>query len=283
MDAVCPDCGLVRKRSQKYMANAKSLVCRECQKKRTLAKLVNVKCPQCGRDRLLEPRDAARLTNGTCYHCPRYKPTEAPESFDFGYVAGAVIGDGSLLCRKLNGSRAFYVQLSVTDLAFAERFRDHLAVCTGRKPSMDSRTSTKKANLAIGMPETVVTEWRVSIGSREWYDRLKPYKIDHIFDDLLGRSEDFRRGFLQGLIDAEGYISPLGYVDIANKDVDLLAVVVAVMASIGESARVHGPYPYSRGVAHLRAKAHWTKTQLPEDQRRRRKKSAAASARAVAG
>ena len=50
------------------------------------------------------------------------------------------------------------------------------------------------------------------------------------------------------------------YLDIANKDMALLNATVAVMATIGVSAKVYGPYPYSRGVAHLRAKPLWTKT-----------------------
>jgi len=183
-----------------------------------------------------------------------------PETFDAGYVIGAVIGDGSLRRIETSPSRfGYYIYLGVTDSAFAARFRRHLRNCVKRTPWMVSRKVTKKANASLSIPEQTVLEWRVGVGSRQWYDRIKPYKLDRRYDDLHEHSEPFRRGFFQGILDAEGYVNPK-YTDIANSDLELLAAIRRVLESLGERAAIYGPYPYSRGVAHLRARAGFKKT-----------------------
>jgi len=109
------------------------------------------------------------------------------------------------------------------------------------------------------MPETHVKEWITEINSREMYDNLAPYKIERKLDGILLRSEEFRRGFFQGVLDAEGYQNPK-YLDIAGADLELLLVVKQVLESLGQAAKIYGPYPYARGVAHLRTRPTFTKT-----------------------
>jgi intein-encoded DNA endonuclease-like protein len=184
-----------------------------------------------------------------------------PGTFDAGYVVGAVLGDGSIIRdTKRDGTCGYYVVLAVRDVAFAERFRRHVSACMGRKPWIKSYVVRRKGNPDIGMPPTIATEWHVKVGSREWYDLLSPYKHGREFGGLPARSEEFRKGFLQGIFDSEGYIGPTGYRDIAGKDMDLLRVVKSVLESLGEKAAIYGPYPYSRGVAHLRTTTKLQKT-----------------------
>ncbi len=121
------------------------------------------------------------------------------------------------------------------------------------------RESTKKVNPAIGMPETRIGEWIVGIWSREMYDHLAPFKIERKLDSILLQSEQFRRGFFQGILDAAGYQNAK-YLDITSKDFDLLYLVQQVLESLGQPAKIYGPYPYSRGVAHLRTAVTFTKT-----------------------
>ena len=62
------------------------------------------------------------------------------------------------------------------------------------------------------------------------------------------------------MLDSEGYVSPSGYIDIANKDMNLLWLVRDVLASLGYRSSIYGPYSYSRGVAHLRTTNDFQKT-----------------------
>jgi hypothetical protein len=41
---------------------------------------------------------------------------------------------------------------------------------------------------------------------------------------------------------------------------ELLAAVKRILRSLGEKAAIYGPYPYGRGVAHLRTRAGFVKT-----------------------
>ena len=50
------------------------------------------------------------------------------------------------------------------------------------------------------------------------------------------------------------------YTDIANKDMALLELTVRMLGDIGHKAKIYGPYPYSRGVAHIRVRYPMEKT-----------------------
>lgn len=207
----------------------------------------------------MKASEAAKRSGTSCRTCPWYTPGYAFDSFDDGYVAGAVLGDGSLAIRRSNGNESFAIILSVTDKEFAKRFREHAKRWSRERPWIGSFTGIRKANELIGMPETEVTEWRVIVSSRELYDILKPYKIDRVYESILKKSNDFLRGFIQGFIDADGYQSA-HYIDIANKDMELLETAMCALHLLGERATIHGPYPYSRGVAHLRTRVCFEKT-----------------------
>jgi hypothetical protein len=225
MELACPECGKIRKYKPATIARLRSHVCQECRFRRMKSCWVTLKCPHCGRERAEKPSEATSRTSQSCYHCARYVPGPLPETFDAGYVIGAILGDGYLAQQQHAGRGVTYtIRLHVTDRAFAERFRDHLGACTGRRAWIKSYEYTRKANPAIGMPETRVREWVVVGTSREWWDKLKPYKIDRKFGDLCQRSEKFRRGFFQGILDAEGCVNAK-YTDIANTDIELLKAV----------------------------------------------------------
>lgn len=178
-----------------------------------------------------------------------------PENFDTGYLFGVVLGDGYLSKRyvKKMNSFSFGIKLAVTDIAFATRFAETLERYFENKPWRKAYTRTRKANPEIGMPETSVTEHVVSISSREWYDRIAPVKLGRDFSIIRSKNMEFRKGFLQGMLDSEGYIShQYRYTDIAGKDLALLESVAEIAREMGYKAKVYGPYPYARGVAHLR-------------------------------
>jgi hypothetical protein len=185
-----------------------------------------------------------------------------PDTFDAGYVTGAVVGDGGLqrITKGPKMGSQYEIVLRVTCRAFALKFRSHLEKCIGRKAWMTKYAGTRKANSKIGMPETAVTEHAVGITSRQWWDWLSAFKHRRNYESVLAKSDGFRLGFLQGLLDAEGYVFPGRYLDIANKDMHLLDVARQVVESFGLKAAVYGPYSYSRGVAHLRAAPFMTKT-----------------------
>lgn len=215
----------------------------------------------------MPPAEAAQYITGACLRCARHAPGVLPDNYDAGYLVGVILGDGSII-KKLNknGSFSYIVCLSVTDILFADKFAETPGRLIGRKPSRDSRTRTTKGNPEIKMPPCTILCHRVQVTSRDWYDRLHSIKKDRDFSGVTARGIEFKKGFFQGLLDSEGYVNHRsGYTDIANKDLNLLALAVEVAAEIGYKAKVYGPYPYSRGVAHLRIGMALEKTATPKD------------------
>ena len=260
-DLTCPDCGLTRNYRPAEIAKRKSPTCWDCRSAKKRAARVTLKCPHCGHERSLKPSEAAKRSGESCFHCARYVPAEMPDTYDADYVVGVVSGYGFLISdKKPDGRCGYYVGLTVTDRAFAEKFRHHAAAAMNRRPWMKPYVTSRDGTPEIGMPPTTVTDWHVKAGSRQWHDMLVPYKKDRNFDGILDKSEEFRRGFLQGVLDSDGYVSPHGYCDISKQDIALLEAVKAVLESLGERAAIYGPYPYSRGVAHLRTTAKLQKT-----------------------
>lgn len=263
MEFSCPECGKVRDFRPATIKRLTTLVCRECIDKASAEKWVTLTCQHCGKERRLPPAEAERRgKTGSCKGCPQHAPAVLPDTFDAGYVLGAVLGDGCIVTSKQKTGMAYCIRLSVTSKKFAERFRGHLAACTGRMPWMKSYTNNRKGNPKIGMPDTRITEWVVTQTNRDWYDRLASYEIGRRFADLPKRSEEFRRGVIQGMLDSEGYLpDDRKYLDIAGSDIGLLRAIAKLFRSLGEVAKIYGPYPYSRGVMHLRGKAgNWIKT-----------------------
>lgn len=275
MDVTCSRCGKVRKYRPATIARLKTTLCQDC---RLLAKQearITLTCPHCGHQRTVKPSDAAKMVSETCFHCPRYTPSPLPDTYDAGYVLGTVLGDGSLAIQTRNRTYAnadgtiddyeavgYTIRLNVIDRAFAEKFKHHLEVCLGRSAWMNEKAYVhdRRAKPEIGMPATSCATWVVIGCSREWWDKLKPFKKDRRFDGLLDYGELFHSGFIQGILDSEGYVRPGEYADIANKDLELLNLVRNVLASLGFDSKITGPYPYSRGVTHLRIGPRFTRT-----------------------
>ena len=206
-----------------------------------------------------------RHVTESCLNCPRHIPgLSIPDDFDGGYVLGVVMGDGHIgtIYQTKSNSRTFVIRLSVTSKAFADRFRDTLHRVTGHKPWQTVYASVKRGDPKLGFREKEVTEHIVGLTNRDWFDRLKTYKKDRNFSGLVERSEEFRRGFFQGMLDSEGYINPKSNrLSIVNKDMQLLEVTAWIAKSLGMNATINGPYDYSRGVARLCANAgEWRKT-----------------------
>ena len=174
-------------------------------------------------------------------------------------MLGVILGDGSLSKGRCGNGTGYGLRLEVKSEAFARKFASHVEAVVGRKPWFTTYTKTVKANPKIRMPEVTITCHITGIWSREWYDILAVFEKQRQFSGILEFGEEFKRGFLQGMIDSEGYVNPK-YVDVANKDIQLLETVKLVAESLGHRAYVTGPYPYSRGVAHLRLDPIFQKT-----------------------
>lgn len=180
-----------------------------------------------------------------------------PDNFDSGYVVGVILGDGSIAKQdRKDGFFNYAIILRVTSEKFADEFRQRLNSVTGKKPWSTTYTSTKKANPKIGMPETTVTEHFVGLTNRPWYEKLFPIKKEGKFRTLLKMSQDFKQGFILGMLDSDGYMaSRVGYVDFSNKNKKLLLLIQKYLHEFGLSSTITGPYSYSRGVMHLRVRS----------------------------
>jgi hypothetical protein len=163
----CPVCRQERKHKPATITRLKSHICLTCCFEER-HKPVTIRCPHCGAERTMKASEAARRATGSCRKCPLYLPGELADTFDAGYVLGAVLGDGSIgrTFNKKTKGVGFRIGLSVTDRACADRFQKHLAACVGRQPRIRSDVSDRKANPSIGMPATRTRQWTAIIDSR---------------------------------------------------------------------------------------------------------------------
>lgn len=246
----CSKCGERHDAIPSVAKNYKTDLCRKCYDDGRKALRQRIECPQCGKVRWLSPAQAADCPNGYCRSCPGVYDTTVPDTYDAGYVFGAAMGDGYLQRGHPHG---FGIRLDVTDLAFADRFADHLRKASGRKVWRGTRIAVRAAS-PLGFPEGQTLFYRVYLPSREWYGKLQPFKDGRKYEALFDLGPDFKAGFIQGILDAEGHVYPSGTVDLANKDRELLRLAAKFFADLGyeKAAHIYGPYPYSRGVAHLR-------------------------------
>jgi len=192
------------------------------------------------------------------------------KQYAFGYVIGVVFGDGSVSkdvhgnLKRADGTvrprpvTLYRVRLQVTEQVFAERFASQWTILTGKTPSImtTTRTDFSKSTLK-GRRE----EYRVNlfnIGPRHAiFGRYLAYlKYESDPSELLHFPLEVMRGFVHGMIDSEGYVRAK-YTDIANKDIDLLNILVIMFARFGQKATVHTSL--SQLVAHLRTKTTYYK------------------------
>jgi predicted nucleic acid-binding Zn-ribbon protein len=267
MQKQCPLCGKIRTGHGERFERATR--CADCYNAERGAKRARVVCPKCGCVKFRKLSNQRPGTEGYCKTCARLTDASIPDTYEAGYVFGVVLGDGYLfvnpgVVRSSTGhkTKGYGVRLEVKSEAFARKFARYLEECAGRKPWMKGCAHKGAANEALKMPAQDWTRWTVVLGSREWCDKLVPVKKHRNFDLLRGTGVDFKRGFVDGMVDSEGYVcrkvSP-PYTDVANKDIELLNLTRDFLRDLGYRSRIYGPYSYSRGVAHLRT-VPWEKT-----------------------
>lgn len=252
----CRLCGKRRKYDKSHFRKLPLELCRACYAIQRKATRVTVLCPRCGRERTMSPSSVRNYSDGYCRTCPRLCDSTIPDNYDAGYVVGVMLGDGYLAHQRVkrpSGSRsvAFSLRLDVRSEAFARKFLDMARACTGAKGWIGKRLMNTRVCPELGMKGGEKLYWRIIVISREWYEKLRPIERERQYDLLSEKSDQFAQGFVDGMIDSEGYINP-NYTDISNKDVQLLDLTAEFLRQLGHSARVYGPYPYARGVAHLR-------------------------------
>ncbi len=249
----CRRCGKERKYDKTHFRKLDLELCRDCYNAERAEANVEVTCPRCQKVWSARPTDLKRRKDGPyCTGCPRVYDAEIPDTYAAGYVVGTILGDGFLYKRTQNGSVGYGLRLEVTSKVFADEFAKQLSVCCpDQTPWRGYRKVFGKGCPKIKMPAGESERHIVLIGSREWYEKLTPLKHGRNFSLIRLKGSEFRQGFVQGMIDSEGYVNP-AYTDVANKDIALLAVVRDFLESMGHKAKIYGPYPYARGVAHLR-------------------------------
>ncbi len=251
----CEQCGKERKYDKSHFRKLELKLCRDCYTGNLKSTRTEVTCPRCGKSQMVSPSGKERLRNGSyCIGCEFVYDATIPDTYSAGYIAGATLGDGFLFINKHNeqGTAGYGLRLEVTSPVFANEYAKHLAeCCPGHSIWRGFREVYSEGWPEIKMPAGHSYRHIVSINNREWYEKLTPLKHGRKFELLANMGIEFRRGFVQGMIDAEGYINP-NYTDVAGKDKELLGVVKDFLGSMGHKARIYGPYPYARGVAHLR-------------------------------
>lgn len=252
----CSNCGESRKVRPTKQCQYPTGQCRKCYDGLRIAKRIEVVCPRCGNIRLMPQSTAAQYSTGYCAGCEKIYDHQIPDTHEAGYVVGAMLGDGYLASRNQHradtggSSRTFAVRLDVKNEAFARRFAASLEVCTNHKPWIGECDRQYKANPLIGMRAGTTHRFRVLLGNREWYEKLVPFKKGKQYQLLADFGLEFTAGFVQGFLDAEGYVNRR-YVDFANKEYALLEVVERCLWKLGyHRTRIYGPY--MRGVYHLR-------------------------------
>lgn len=266
----CAICGKERRgRGTKFRATKS---CRACYRKGCADERRQITCPKCGKIRFILRCMAHNYPLGYCRTCPRLYDASLPDTYDGGYILGVMLGDGSLVENYHNKTShtAYGLRLGATSENFVRKFGRALTVCTGKKPWVKLYRYAKKGSPNISMPNSISQDWTLIFWGREWYEKIYPFKRLKKYESIAAFSPEFKTGFLQGMLDSEGYVfegktnsttrSKQPYTDIANKDVRLLNVVAECARIQGLKAKVYGPYPYARGVAHLRIAARLEKT-----------------------
>ena len=257
---VCDLCGKVRKLFKPEALRRKSDRCMDCQWAEMRRKgRVALVCPRCGKTKVVKKCVVRQGTLGYCRGCQIIYDKSIPDTFNAGYVTGVMMGDGCFRPQKNGNSLGFVLRLDVKSEAFARKFRDVASQCTGNSGWVGTYHRVNKANPKISMPAIDAMYWLAVIGSREWYEKLQPIKKAKDWSRLEGFGDEFARGFVDGMVDSEGYVNEK-YTDIAGKDVGLLLLTEKYLKQLGYKTKIYKPYSYSRGVSHLRVKAKLGKT-----------------------
>jgi len=132
-------------------------------------------------------------------------PVTIGPTFDHGYITGFILGDGCATKGSylVHGKKTpnYKVLVGTTVKQTAEHFRDKMQA-TFPQLSPYFRETTHKYK------DGRIPYFEVWVSSKEFWGFIRPLKLPDFawrFPGELG-SEDFKRGFLQGIFDAEGCI-----------------------------------------------------------------------------
>ncbi|MEM0375024.1 MAG: LAGLIDADG family homing endonuclease [Nitrososphaerota archaeon] len=157
------------------------------------------------------------------------KPSE-----DLAYIAGAIVGDGTVYKMSISAPRydKFFVGLTVKDKEFAEEFGRRLAKVLGREPPIPRQN---KYSL-----------WVVEVQSRTLYELLKkPIDIERI-RPYVEHCERCIAMFLRGFFDSEGYAHKDGEIGVVNTNYKMLEYVIYLLKKIGIETTSEKPILHHR-------------------------------------
>lgn len=160
-------------------------------------------------------------------------------SAELAYLAGAVLGDGTLYYRPgRNGTEhgvTYQIRLRVKDRDFAEQFAAVVARLRGRAPN---HVRLQKDGL-----------WCAEVQSKPLFQYLKG-------GDFSALTDAYPTAFLRGLFDAEGSIVNRGRIALRNTDTNLLSFAQELLAKEGIKSRIyHMRRGHSESIKGVRIKS----------------------------
>lgn len=140
------------------------------------------------------------------------KPPDQNAQYRLGYLSGIVPGDGAIgsyRFRPRNRRHVHFFRLALVDLEGLKRTRGHL-----KQTGIRTREfSFQEATMARRSPDAIARRTRAGVAAIRELTRLSP-----------GMSEDWCKGFLAGIFDAEGGWNQ-GILRLANKNPQLVATI----------------------------------------------------------
>lgn len=189
---------------------------------------------------------------------------QSDKQYAFGYIIGVTFGDGYVgqvtdkikhRCKDgsitVNTGTSYRPRLSVTEEWFANRFAEHWQIPTGRSVKVWSHTRSSFEKSTLKGARTGYTLTLYVAAPRHAKISRYLHHLKYVCEPsyALQFPVEVLKGFIQGMIDSEGYTSPK-YTDIANKNTDLLDALVVMLDRLGIAAKVYNSP--SQNVAHLR-------------------------------
>jgi DNA repair photolyase len=167
------------------------------------------------------------------------------ESADYrrGYLCGMIRGDGHVGARSYPARQRggpdvyrFQFRLALIDTEALDRTSTYLAQAgiATTQFTFSAATATRKRVLAIG------TQARDNVCAIQW-----------LIEWPDAPSQDWRKGFLAGIFDAEGSCSR-GILRISNTDPSIIGWTRSCMSSLGFDAAVEQPITPGKGITVLR-------------------------------
>jgi len=150
------------------------------------------------------------------------------QGYDFGYVLGAILGDGSLYIGKRAENVVYILTLAARDRDFIEGFCQHYQALTGRKAKV-------RSYYKCGKPF-----FQTSPANKGLYQLLSPIKHGQNYQNLIALAEEAKKGLLAGVIDSEGYVnSEEPCVVVTNEGIALLSILQKILSEFTISSNVY--------------------------------------------